>query len=289
MNMLTVFVTEQEEDRVVEAVLKEAFGVSESYLRRLKRRKGSLLLNGEPAYTTAKVHAGDTVAFDPADERKLELNPIPSPLSIVYEDEWLIVLDKPKNMSVHPARDPFEATVENALAAYFTGRDNPHPVSRLDKGTTGLMTVAKSGYVHARMKTVQQQGTFQKTYLAVVSGVPERRQFLIDAPIGPMPGSTYRRTVRADGAEARTLCEVLETREDRALVRLTPFSGRTHQLRVHMAYAGNPLLGDWLYGERSERIDRPALHAAELSFVHPMTGETLSLVSPLPDDMKRLL
>ena len=289
MKMLTVSVTEQEENRTVEAVLKDAFDVSESYLRRLKRRNGALLLNGEPAYTTAKVRAGDTVAFDPADERKLGLKAIPNPLPVVYEDEWLLVLDKPKNMSVHPARDPDEPTVENALAAYFAGRDNPHPVRRLDRGTTGLMTVAKSGYVHARMKTVQREGKFFKTYLAVVSGVPERERFLIDAPVGALPGSTYRRTVREDGAEARSLCEVLEARGDCTLVRLTPYTGRTHQLRVHMAYAGHPLIGDWLYGERSERIDRPALHAAELSFAHPMTGETVSLVSPLPPDMRRLL
>ena len=288
MKILTVSVTEQEQNRTVAAVLRDIYDVSESYLRRLKRRHGALLLNGEPVYTTAIVQAGDVVAFDPSDGEKMPIRPIPYPLSAAYEDEWLIVIDKPANLGVHPARDPGEPTVENALSATFSGTDNPHPVSRLDKGTTGLLCVAKSGFVHARMKTVQHAGAFQKSYLAIVCGVPEKKSFTIDAPIGPFPGSTYRRAVRPEGAESKSVCEVLKSENGLSLVSLTPLSGRTHQLRVHMAYAGFPLLGDWLYGERSALIDRPALHAEKLSFFHPMTGETVSLFAPLPEDMARL-
>ncbi len=287
MQKLAIEIEEKDEGKTVETVLKNAYAVSESYLRRLKRREGALLKNGEPAYTTHTVHAGDVVSFDPADPEKLPIPPISYQLSIVYEDEWLLVLDKPKHLSVHPARDPMEPTVENALSAYFRGVDNPHPVSRLDKGTTGLLSVAKSGYVHARMKTIQQEGQFKKTYLAIAVGEISERSFVIDAPIGPFPGSTYRRAVRADGAEARSAFEVLETKNGLSLVRLTPLTGRTHQLRVHAAYAGYPLLGDWLYGERSERIDRPALHASEIRFLHPITGESVTLFSPLPEDMRR--
>ena len=289
MNMLFVTVTTEQENLRVQDVLHDVYDVSASYLSKLKRRPGALTLNGEPVYTTAKVHPGDTVAFDPGDPEKLSIHPIPYPLSIVREDEWLLVLDKPANMSVHPARDPDEPTVENALAAYFTGTDNPHPVSRLDKGTTGLLTVAKSGYVHARMKTIQHEGRFQKTYLALVTGIPTEARFTIDAPIGPEPGSTYRQCVRSDGAEAKSECEVLKRGDGLSLVRLTPYTGRTHQLRVHMAYAGYPLLGDWLYGTRSDLIDRPALHAAALTFTHPITGKEITLSAPLPLDMARLL
>jgi 23S rRNA pseudouridine1911/1915/1917 synthase len=289
MEFLTLTVTKEQEGLRVQDVLQDAYLVSASYLSRLKRRCGALLLNGEPVYTTRRLTAGDTVSFDPADPEKLPIRPIACPLPVAYEDAWLTVIDKPKNLSVHPSRDPDEPTVENALAARFSGTDNPHPVTRLDKGTTGLLTVAKSGYVHARMKAVQHGGLFQKTYLAIVSGVPEEQRFFIDAPIGPLPGSTYQRCVRADGAEAKTLCEVLRSKDGLSLVRLTPYTGRTHQLRVHMAYAGHPLLGDWLYGERSALIDRPALHAAELVFSHPITGETLHLSAPLPEDMQGLL
>ena len=287
--MLAYTIRTEEAGREVGDVLREVFRVSESYRKRLKRRRGALLLNGEPVYTTHRVSLGDVLAFDPADPCKLPIAPIPVPIRTVYEDEWLIVLDKPANMSVHPARDPNEPTVENALAALWTGRDNPHPATRLDKGTTGLMTVAKSGYIHALLKTAQHEGRFQKTYLAIVTGVPEQDRFTIDAPIGPLPGSTYQRCVRSDGAEAKSLCETLQSDGERTLVRLTPYTGRTHQLRVHMAYAGHPLLGDWLYGSRSEQIDRPALHAAALTFPHPITGETLTLRAPLPEDMKALL
>ena len=289
MKMLCTTVTTEQAQRCVADVLKDAYDVSESYLKRLKRRPGALLLNGAPVYTTAVVRTGDVVSFDPADAARLPIRPIAYPLSIVYEDEWLIVLNKPNRLSVHPARDPSEPTVENALAAYFSGVDNPHPVSRLDKGTTGLLTVAKSGYLHARMKTVQHEGAFQKSYLAIVSGVPERERFVIDAPIGPLPGSTYQRAVRSDGAPARSVCEVLRDFDGYSLVRLTPETGRTHQLRVHMAYAGHPLIGDWLYGTRDERIDRAALHAERLSFRHPITGGAVELFAPLPEDFKAFL
>ena len=139
------------------------------------------------------------------------------------------------------------------------------------------------------MKTIQHAGAFQKTYLAITEGTPARCRIEIDAPIGPLPGSTYQRCVRADGAEARSLMEVLTSKNGRSLVRLTPFTGRTHQLRVHMAHIGHPLVGDWLYGERSTLIDRPALHASELTFLHPITGERIQLCAPLPEDMQRLL
>lgn len=287
MQMLTVSVTAEYENRTVAAVLRERFGVSETYLRRLKLRSGAVCLNGMPVYVVARVHAGDTVSFDPSDGERYPIRPIPHPLSIVYEDEWLIVIDKPKQFSVHPSRDPEEPTVENALAAHFDGFENPHPVSRLDKGTTGLMAVAKSGYIHARMKAQQANGDYQKRYLAILSGVPKQSHFIIDAPIGPLEGSTYRRTVRADGAPAKSECYVLSVQNGLTICALIPHTGRTHQLRVHMAYAGFPLLGDWLYGNRSDAVGRPMLHAAQLRFLHPITGEPILLNAPIPDDFLR--
>ncbi len=289
MKFLSCTVTEREDNKTVAAILKDRFAVSESYLRRLKRRPGALLKNGAPVYTTALAHAEDTVAFDPADEGRLPIRPMAMPLSIVYEDEWLIVLNKPNGVPVHPSRDPNEPSVENALAAYLCGTDNAHPVSRLDKGTTGLLTVAKSGYVHARMKTVQHEGGFLKTYLAIAEGEIEKERIEIDAPIGFSDGSSYVHTVRADGQPAKSLCERVQVRNGRTLVRLLPYTGRTHQLRIHMAHIGHPLTGDWLYGTRSELIARPALHAAALRFPHPITGETIDLSAPLPEDMQRVM
>jgi RluA family pseudouridine synthase len=284
MQMLSITIPITYEGRTVASVLKERFDVSETYLRRLKTRPGSVLLNGEPVYVVARVNGGDTLAFDPSDGEPFPIRPIPFPLDIVFEDEWLIVVNKPKNLSVHPARDPNEPTVENALAAYFSGVDNPHPVSRLDKGTTGLLAVAKSGYIHALMKRQQADGRYRKKYLAILCGVPESTHFFIEAPIGAKPGSTYQREVRSDGAPAKSECTVLDTRNGLSLCELIPHTGRTHQLRVHTAYAGFPLLGDWLYGQRSETADRPLLHAASLSFEHPVTHAPVELTAPLPDD-----
>ena len=284
--MLSLIIDRSYDGASVETVLRTAFGVSETYRKRLKRRMGALLLNGSPVYTVAHVHAGDVLAFDPSDPEKLPIRPIPFPLDLVYEDAWFAVVNKPNGLSVHPARDPDEPTIENALAAHFTGTDNPHPVSRLDKGTTGLMTVAKSGYIHARMKQAQADGAFQKTYLALVAGVPEQVKFLIDAPIGPLAGSTYQRTIRSDGAPSRSEYTVLKEQNGLSLVRLIPHTGRTHQLRVHTAYMGAPILGDWLYGMRSEAVDRPLLHADTLPFPHPVTNETMHFTAPLPDDFR---
>ena len=176
--------------------------------------------------------------------------------------------------------------MENALAAYFSGVDNPHPVSRLDKGTTGLLAVAKSGYIHGLMKRQQADGRYRKKYLAILCGVPESTHFLVEAPIGPLNGSTYQRTVTGDGAAAKSECTVLAVRNGLSLCELVPHTGRTHQLRVHMAYAGFPLLGDWLYGQRSEAFDRPLLHASELSFSHPVTHAPVALSAPVPDDFQ---
>lgn len=288
MQQRSVTIDQALSDLAVSDVLKRVFSVSETLLRRLKTRPGAVRINGEPAYVVARVREGDVVSFDPSDPNKLSIRPVAFALPVVFEDEWLTVIDKPAGLAVHPARDPSEPTVENALAARYTGTDNPHPVSRLDKGTSGLMAVAKSGYVHALFKAQQHDGRFQKTYLAITNGVPKETHFFVDAPIGPLPGSTYARYVRPDGAASKSECTVLDTSGGLALVKLVPHTGRTHQLRVHMAYSGTPLFGDWLYGARDETVSRPLLHAHTLSFVHPITGEALHFTAPLPEDFLRV-
>lgn len=274
----------------VKDVLSKQFWISDALCSRLKRRARSILLNGEPVYVTHTVQTGDVLTVAVGDEQKdPRIVPMATPLAIVYEDEDLLVIDKPAGVAVHPSRDPGEVTLENALAAYLGPHENPHPVSRLDKGTTGLLTVAKTGWAHSVMKSLQHANGLQKTYLAIVCGVPVPSAGTVDAPIGFSEGSTYRRIVRPDGAPSVSDYATLQTWDGLSLVRLTPRTGRTHQLRVHMAHIGCPLLGDWLYGARDGRIDRPALHAAALSFVHPLTRERIELTAPLPSDMQRLL
>ena len=162
-------------------------------------------------------------------------------------------------------------------------------MSRLDKGTTGLMLVAKSGYVHELMKRRLHTDAFCREYLAVAEGIVAPPSGVIDAPIGLADGSSYRHEVQPDGARSLTQYETLSTADGRTLLHLLPKTGRTHQLRIHMAHLGYPLTGDWLYGTRSEAIDRPALHSHRLVFQHPITGEQIELLSPLPEDMEGLL
>ena len=268
MRLLTYRATEQDVGKRVESILLGPLQISRGLLSRLKRREQGITVNGQKAYSTYVLRAGDVVTADVGDgEPPRHLAPVPMDLAIVYEDEDLLVLEKPANVPVHPTKDPGEWNLEQGLLAYLPDGEYPHFVSRLDKGTTGLMLVAKSGYAHELMKRRQHTADFYREYLAVAEGIVTPASGTIDAPIGLEEGSSYRHT----------------------LLRLLPQTGRTHQLRVHMAHLGYPLTGDWLYGTRSDAIDRPALHSHRLVFQHPLTGEQLDLLSPLPNDMKALI
>ena len=184
----------------------------------------------------------------------------------------------------------YRATTVAGALAWQRGADFVfHPVNRLDKGTTGLMVVAKSGYIHDRLRYALHTERFCREYRAVCIGCPDPKSGTIDAPIGRDPNSVVGRCVRPDGARAVTHYEVLGRSNGLSLLRLRPETGRTHQLRVHMASIGCPLAGDWLYGEEDpDLIPRPALHAYALDLDHPVTGEHLSLTAPIPADMARL-
>ena len=224
---------------------------------------------------------------DPPDTKRLE--PIEAPLDIVFEDAWLIVVNKRAGVSVHPERAGIGSSVENALTHYLKEDEFVHTVSRLDRGTSGLMTVAKSGYVHERMIRLLHTPDFYKEYLGVCWGCPKEEHGFIRLPLAHPEGENYRMAVTEGGLPCETEYEVLERFPDRSLVRLVPHTGRMHQLRAHMAAIGDPLVGDWLYGEESPVIDHPALHSHRLEFAHPLTGERVCLEAPLPDDILGLL
>ena len=254
MRILTYRATEQDAGKRVETALMGRLQVSRGLLSRLKRREDGICVNGQRVYATYVLKAGDLIAADVGDhEPPRHLEPVEMDLSAVYEDEDLLV------------------------------------VSRLDKGTTGLMLVAKSGYMHELMKRRLHTDAFCREYLAVAEGIVAPPSGVIDAPIGLADGSSYRHEVQPDGARSLTQYETLSTADGRTLLHLLPKTGRTHQLRVHMAHLGYPLTGDWLYGTRSEAIDRPALHSHRLVFLHPLTGERIECLSPLPPDMQRLI
>ena len=214
-------------------------------------------------------------------------------LDIVFEDDAILVVDKAAGILAHPVAAGERGTLANGIAHHLVMQGLPprvHLVHRLDRDTSGLVLVAKSAEVHGRLDRQLRARTLRREYLALVDCVIKDDEGEIDAPIGRSADDPPLRTVRTDGAPARTRFRVVERFAGATLVALELATGRTHQIRVHMAHIGHPVLGDRWYGRRGlDLIERQALHAARLSVHHPRTNELLSFEAPLPDDMARLL
>lgn len=293
MRILTHTVLPEEEGRMVKGILRGSLQLSYTLLKSLKWRENAILLNGQSVHVNAIVHAGDVVSValserTPREDLYRENTAAPD---IVYEDEDLLVLNKPAGVAMHPKADDAAAPSLAAMLTGYLGEGSvPHFVSRLDKGTSGLLIAAKSGYIHDRLRRALHSSELRREYRAVAVGQVTPPRGVIDAPIGRADGSIIRRCVREDGLVSRTEYEVLQTTERFTLLRLRPETGRTHQLRVHMAYLGHPLAGDWLYGtEDKNLIARPALHSYELWFTQPVTGQEMHFTVPIPQDMQQLL
>ena len=274
----------------VRDLLTARLGISSSLRKALVRRKG-VLLNGECVFLSAVPAVGDVLAVDVTDpDAPSSIVPVDFPLSVLWEDAHLLAVDKPAGITVHGAALTEESVTVVGAAAHYLGNTAIHVVNRLDRGTSGVMLLAKSGYMHARYMELLHTADLSREYRAVCEGVPSPACGVIDAPIGRDETSLLRRCVTEDGQPAVTEYEVQETQNGRSLVQLLPRTGRTHQLRVHMAHIGHPLTGDWLYGtEDNTLITRPALHSHKLCFTHPLTGEVVEVIAPLPEDMLRLL
>lgn len=292
MRILRCTVTADEAGQKLKTLLRSRWHISSSALKSMKWREGAILLNGRPATVAAALQEGDTVAVDVSDDAALSphIVPVDVPLDILWEDEDLLILNKPAGLAVHSAALTEETVTVAGAVAHYLGGAPFHPVNRLDRGVTGIMVVAKSGYIHHRCMAILHTDDFRREYRGICEGVPEPAAGIIEASIGRDPDSVLKRRIDSAGLPARSEYEVLETFGDRALLRLRPLTGRTHQLRLHCAAAGHPLLGDWLYGtENRALITRPALHSYELWLRHPLTEERLHLTAPLPEDMARLL
>ena len=278
----------------VNSLLRRRLGLSGTVLRRIKWLPDGITVDGVRVTVRYRVQPGQTLSVRISDPDSAgQPVPVDGPVDVVWEDADLAVVNKAPGVLVHPSHGHFDDTVGNYLMARWRKNGEEagfHPVHRLDKGTTGLLAVAKHPYGQEKLKNQLHTGDFRRVYLAVCDGVPVPPEGIIDAPIGPVPGSLIAREVRADGKAARTHYRVLRTSGARSLVELELETGRTHQIRVHMAHIGCPLTGDFLYGtEDRDLIGRPALHSARLELTHPVTGERLALSLPLPEDMARLL
>ena len=291
---LELRVTEAMAGEKIDTLLRRELHLSGTVIRRIKWLEDGILLDGVRAITGQRASAGQLLSVRVADpDHKGIMLPTPGPLDIVYEDGDLLVLNKAPGVTVHPGPGHYADTLCNFIAYYYQQRGitaDVHPVQRLDRGTSGLMVVAKHPHAQERLKRQLHTPDFRRGYLAVCDGAPEPAEGVIDAPIGRAPDSLVARRVDPAGQRALTRYRTLRTGQGRALVALELDTGRTHQIRVHMAHIGCPLTGDFLYGtEDHSLIARPALHSARLSLLHPVTGERMAWELPLPEDMARLI
>lgn len=271
---------EGEKPQTLQSFLLGRKGVSRRLLTKLKRINGGITRNNEPIRSIDIVFPGDEIVLRPEDTSFLEPNGSLN-VPIVFENESLVIFDKPGRMPVHPSIKHQGDTLGNYFA-YRYPELTFRPVNRLDRDTSGLCIAAKDAHAANLL-----QGSCKKVYFAAVHGIPEERG-TIDAPIARERESIILRCVREDGQPSVTNYIRLRNGERYSLMEVHPETGRTHQIRVHFAHIGHPLAGDDMYGGGREDIDRQALHCGEITFTEPISGEEITVVSPLPDDMKKL-
>lgn len=294
MRTLTLTITPARAGKDINTLLRRELHLSAADVRRAKALPQGILLDGTPVFTTARVQLGQTLSVVVGDQEGSDtIQPVPGPLDIRYEDEDLLIVDKAGGVPVHPSQGHHGDTLANFILHHYQTQGLTagfHPVNRLDRGTSGLMAVAKHAYAHQRLQTQLQTGELRRRYLAICQGTPPQEEGWVDQPIRRLPGSVLMRQVHPQGAPARTHYRLLRRGGGRSLVELVLDTGRTHQIRVHMAFLGCPLAGDFLYGEELPELpERFALHSAALRLLQPVNGEEITLTSPLPPALEALL
>ena len=288
-------ITEQEAGMLVKDILRRRFSLSARQISRMKFRPDGILVNGAHVTVRHVLAAGEVLelSLESAEKGSDHLIPVKGTLDIRYEDQDMVVINKPAGLVVHPSHGHYTDSLANILVGYY-GSQGKHlvvrPVGRLDKDTSGLIIVAKHAAAAASFDRQRQEGTLQRIYLALVEGRPDSVRGTVNVPIGRNDNSIILRQVRPDGDRAVTDYELLKKGSEYSLVRLRLHTGRTHQIRVHMAWLGHPLLGDSLYGtEGSGGLSRAALHSAQISCRQPFTGEPLCFQAGSPEDMEALI
>lgn len=273
-------------------VLKEQFLLSDRLITKLKKAN-KIYLNSLPTYTKKSVTVGDTVSvlidFEEDNSNIVASN---IPLNIIYEDDYLLVLNKPANIAIHPSILHFDNSLSNGVKFYFDKlglKKKIRIVNRLDRNTSGIVILAKNEYIQECLIKQMKTNEFKKEYLAIAKGILESKSGTLNFPIARKEGSIIERTVSSDGDSAITHYDVVKEFNNLSLVHIVLETGRTHQIRVHFSHIGHPILGDTLYGSPSELINRQALHSYKLTFIHPVTKKKLILESSLPNDIKNII
>ncbi|MGN0989384.1 MAG: RluA family pseudouridine synthase [Eubacteriales bacterium] len=268
----------------VKSFLRNKLDVSTAVISRLKRTENGITLNDEPVFVTALMRQGDTLGliFDDETKEGSEIVPVKGEFNKVYEDDDLLVIDKPPYLPVHPTKGHVDDSLANYVVDYYKEQGETFVfrcVNRLDRNTSGLVVIAKNAYTHYFLRLQAEKGKFKKIYTALVHGVlPDSGT--IDAPIKRVDAASIKRCVSPDGVRAVTHYTTVARAENLSLAKITLETGRTHQIRVHMAYIGHPLAGDFLYGDENDGVSaRQALHLGQIELQRPFTGEKLCFIS----------
>ena len=273
-------------------LLKSHFQISDRLLAKLKNAQ-KIFINGEKVSVRASLKTGDLVEVN-LDflENNSNIVPTKMELDILFEDETMLIINKPAGVPVHPSMDHFEDSLSNGIRFYFDEiglKRKIRPVNRLDKDTSGIVIFAKNEYVQECLVKQMKKNTFVKEYIAVCSGSFDCKAGTIDAPIARKEDSIIERCVSEAGDKAVTHYEVLKNVNNYSVVKCILETGRTHQIRVHLAHIGHPLLGDTLYGTSSPLISRQALHAYKVKFIHPISLKSIELTAKSPNDIENII
>jgi 23S rRNA pseudouridine1911/1915/1917 synthase len=282
--------TIEENNKTIKQILKERLFISDRLLTFLK--KNSLILYNNDKITNLNILArlNSTVTVDlNFEEDNNNIVPIKMDLKIIYEDEALLIIDKPAGIPVHPSILHYTNSLSNGVKYYFDSinlKKKIRPVNRLDRNTSGIVIFAKNQYIQECLIHQMQTKEFKKTYLAVVEGHLKKLNGTIDAPITRKENSIIERCVAENGEKSITHYKVLKQNFEKNydIVECLLETGRTHQIRVHLSYIGHPLIGDTLYGNNSKYISRQALHAYKVEFIHPITNKLTQFTSDVPKD-----
>ena len=276
----------------IKQVLKEEFLISDRLIIKLKNSK-QIYLNNTSTFINQKIAIGDKILVDlNFEETSDNIVPINIELDILYEDDGMLIINKPPFMPVHPSMDHYEDSLSNGIKYYFNSinlKRKIRPVNRLDKNTSGIVIFAKNEYIQECLIKQMKSNNFKKEYMALVNGIITEKYQIIDAPIARKQNSIIERCVSSNGDTAITEIELLKTFDNYSLVKCNLITGRTHQIRVHLSYIGHSILGDDLYGIKTDLINRQALHSHKISFVHPINKNKIEILAKIPKDIENLI
>lgn len=295
---MTVFtatwrVEKHQDGMLLKDFLTKEHNISKRLLTDIKFRGGQMLVNGQSETVRKQLTNGDEVTIQfPKENRSTSMKPYPMKLEIVYEDEHVLVVNKPAHLQTIPSRMEPNRSLAQAVLAYYDVNNIPstiHIVTRLDRDTSGLVLIAKHRFAHSLLAKAQREQKIERTYIAIVDGFIPHEKGTITFPIARKESSIIERVVDENGQKAITHFETLHQHETHSLVKIQLETGRTHQIRVHFSAIGHPVAGDDLYGSMKSEISRQALHCALLRFQHPFLKEMITLKSKLPLDMRSLI